>query len=362
MTDGGSIDPALAQRSLARRLLRWGVRGALVVMLLMAVLLTAGFMWERVASARFTDDFPPPGRIVTLDDGRALHFVVKGEGEPTLVLQSGAGGPYTDWSPVFNDLAETTRVIAYDRPGYGWSDPSETTSAASITADLHEGLAALDVAGPIVLVGHSVGGFYVRHHASVHPDRVVGLVLVDSSHEEQLARVPTPVAEMMESMQTMMKAMAFGSQFGLLRALHAAGAHPMLAADASPRRVAMMNRSAVLSAIVREYGSFATSMAQVRAVAAPFGDLPIVVLSATEPPRGIPPEMEQHLEAMQAAWREMQAELAELSTNARHVSVADAGHYVQFDRPDVVVGEITAMIDAIRADEPLAPVEQASAN
>jgi len=346
---------APVNRSLTRRLVRWGLRAVLALLVLLAVLLAAGYAWEQVASSRFADDYPPPGQLVTLADGRSLHVVVKGGGEPTLVLESGAGGAHTDWFAVFDELAETTRVIAYDRAGYGWSDPSQETGITGITADLHAALEALDVSGPLVLVGHSIGGVYVRHYASLHPENIAGLVFVDSSHEEQAERMPPAVVRMLASIQSMASLAATGARFGLLRALYAVGAHPMLPAGGSERYAAMMNRSTVLSALSREYENIPDSMAQSRAVAVSFDELPILVLSATEPPRGLPPDMEQHVDAMQSLSRELQAELAALSTNARHLWVPDAGHYVQFDQPDVVVKEITAMIEAIRSGERLAP-------
>ena len=344
------VETPRAKRSLARRLVRWAIRGAAAFGLLIVVLLAAGFLWERAASAGFEDKYPAPGKKVTLSDGRALHFVVKGEGEPTLVFESGAGGPHTDWARVIDELAETTRVIAYDRAGYGWSDPSSETNSALIIADLHEGLAGLGVTEPIVLVGHSIGGVYVRHYASVYPDDVAGLVFVDSSHEEQMERIPPAVAEMMNSQLSMIRAVAVGSRFGMLRALSAVGANPMTHEDMAEVQQAMKNRSSTIRAVVREMSSIEESSRQAKLAARPFGDLPFLVLSATKAPEGVPPEMAEHLDAMQATWRELQAELAGLSSNSRHVPVPDAGHYVQFDRPDVVIDEIGVMIQGFRTD------------
>ena len=95
------------------------------------------------------------------------------------------------WSGVIPALAAFTRVVSYDRPNTiaGASDPAPMPrTAADVVADLHALLDAAAVPGPYVLVGHSVGGLFVRLFASRYPDEVAGLVLVDASHEEQDVR------------------------------------------------------------------------------------------------------------------------------------------------------------------------------
>ena len=345
---------AKAERLLARRILRWFVRGVAALLVLVVALLAAGFAWDQVASRGFAKRFPAPGQLVRLPDGRDMHFVVKGEGEPTLVLESGAGGPHTDWAPVFDELAETTRVIAYDRAGYGWSDPSTGSGAAAITADLHAGLDALGVDEPLVLVGHSIGGPYIRHYASAYPEQVVGMVFVDSSHEDQMSRMPAPMVEMMGTMSQMVRVAAFASRFGVLRALDWFGAHPFTYDGMPDERRAMALRSSTTRAYAREMGGFEKTMRQARDAAAPFGDMPILVLAATSLDlEAAPAAMREYADDITAAWAEMQAELAERSSNSRLVPVPEAGHYIQFDRPDVVIEEIRAMVQAIREGEAL---------
>jgi pimeloyl-ACP methyl ester carboxylesterase len=345
------------RRPRRRRLLRWTVRIAATLFTGILVLGAAGFAWDQIASRGFESAYPAPGRQVQLPDGRDLHFVVRGDGTPTLVLVSGAGGPYTDWLPVLDDLAETTRVVAYDRAGYGWSDPSSSSGAAAVTADLHHGLAALGVDGPIVLVGHSIGGPYIRHYAATHPDRIVGLVFVDSSHEDQMNRMPAPMVEMMDRMTTVFQVAAFASRFGVLRALDVFGAHPFTYEGMPAARRAMALRSSTTRAYAREMGSIETTIQQTLAAAVPFEDLPILVLSATTLDLSqVPPSMHEYADEMQANWNEMQAELAALSTDSRLVPVPAASHYVQFDRPDVVVSEIRAMLEAMRQKRPLASI------
>lgn len=348
-----------AKWSVRQILIRWFKRSAVALVVVLAV----GFIWDQMAIRAFETKYPQPGKKVRLPDGRNLHFVIKGEGEPTLVFQSGAGGPHTDWASVIDKLAQTTRVVAYDRAGYDWSDPSSASDLESITRDLRDGLKLLEIDGPIVLVGHSIGGTYIRHYASSYPDRVVGMVFVDSSHEEQRERMPPPMVERMDSISKRVQVGAFASRFGLLHALDSIGASPLASEDTPKRRRAMAVRSSSVRAYAKEISGLPEAFRQAREAAVALGDKPILVLSATvQDEDAMPPSIREHVGEFKVVWNEMQAELAQLSGNSRHVPVAEAKHYVQVDRPDVVVDEIQAMIEAIRNGERLPTYEVPSSS
>lgn len=121
--------------------------------------------------------------LLTLPDGRRLHHVSRGEGEPVVVLESGLGGSRADWGLVLPGLAGHTRVVAYDRAGLGRSDPDPARRDLDRMADdlghLLDGLGA----ERYVLVGHSLGGPIIRTYAARHPARVAALVLVDPADE-----------------------------------------------------------------------------------------------------------------------------------------------------------------------------------
>ena len=119
------------------------------------------------------------------DDGRRLKLTCWGEGSPTVVLDSGHpdGTGIADFgsSEFARALATETRVCAYDRAGWGASDPApnEPRSADDVVEDLHALLDAADVDGPFVLAGSSFGGMIVSHYAERYPDDVEGVVLLD---------------------------------------------------------------------------------------------------------------------------------------------------------------------------------------
>jgi pimeloyl-ACP methyl ester carboxylesterase len=112
------------------------------------------------------------------------------ETQPTVILEAGTGDSSEVWNAVQEQVQKFVRVCSYDRLGLGKSDKVAVThTAGEIVEDLHGLLHAVPVPGPYVMVGHSIGGIYVRKYAALFPTEVKGLVLLDSAHEEQFSRV-----------------------------------------------------------------------------------------------------------------------------------------------------------------------------
>ena len=117
---------------------------------------------------------------VEIGDGRSLYRVCRGEGLPTVILESGDGAGLNQWNQVMTQIAEVTRVCAYDRGGLGRSDPvTGCRHLSDLTGDLAQLLEAADVPGPYVLVGTSGGGYVTAGLAIERPDEVAGIVLLD---------------------------------------------------------------------------------------------------------------------------------------------------------------------------------------
>jgi pimeloyl-ACP methyl ester carboxylesterase len=135
------------------------------------------------------ETYDAPGRRVTLPGGRRLNFVCMGSGSPTVILESGFGAGAFAWGKTQPRIAAVTRVCAYDRAGYGWSDPGPMPrDGAAIARDLDWGLKAAKISGPYVLVGHSAGGLYARLFAARRRREIAGIVFVDTSIEHQSQR------------------------------------------------------------------------------------------------------------------------------------------------------------------------------
>jgi pimeloyl-ACP methyl ester carboxylesterase len=126
---------------------------------------------------------PPLGQLVDLG-GRKLHLHCTGKGSPTVIVENGSASFSIDWALVQPQVERFTRICTYDRAGFAWSDYGPTSNAVEETMDdLSLLLKAASVPPPYVLVGHSIGGLYVRAYQRRHPEDVVGMVLVDATPE-----------------------------------------------------------------------------------------------------------------------------------------------------------------------------------
>ncbi len=124
--------------------------------------------------------FDPPGRMVEVR-GTPLHLHPSGSGTPTVVLEAGIAATSLSWALVQAEIARRTTVVSYDRAGLGWSGPCVTARTPSvIAAELQEALHVAGLPGPYILVGHSFGGLVVQRFAALYPGDVLGAVLVDA--------------------------------------------------------------------------------------------------------------------------------------------------------------------------------------
>ncbi len=171
-----------------RRLRSWIRRGVLGLVIGLVALAVIGVIYQAFGTQIYRRVYPPPGELVDVG-GYTLHINCVGEGSPTVILESGSGANSTAWANIQPEVADTTRVCAYDRAGSGWSEPgSGPGDPQQIAEELHTLLGNAEIDGPYVLVGHSFGGLYVSMYADLYPEEVAGMVLVDSSHPEQSAR------------------------------------------------------------------------------------------------------------------------------------------------------------------------------
>jgi pimeloyl-ACP methyl ester carboxylesterase len=311
-----------------------------------AALVVTGAIYQAVASARDRQRFPPPGRLIDLG-GHRLHFHCMGEGSPTVVIEGAGAGASTEWREIQREVAKGTRVCVYDRGGYGWSDGGpEPRTSDRIVDELHTLLHRAGAPTPYVLVGHSLGGVHVRHYARRFPDQVAGLVLVDSSHENQLVRLPAEARTLEQQVRALGVARIL-ARFGVLRLAEVLGlGHSIPGYDeltAEGRAVAL--RSSVADSLHSELGNVETGVREAEAVDPDLGNIPIAVLS-----RGVPIRYRSGVSVEQAerVWRDLQADLSALSTNSRHIIAEGSSHYVHLDQPDVVVDAIKWVVDEVR--------------
>ena len=335
----------------SKRRFRWKVllrRIALGIGGIFVVLLGVGYVYEQLALRQVAAAYRPPGKLVDIG-GRRIHIHVEGEGTPTVILESGLGSYSLSWKEVVPEIAKFTQVVSYDRAGLGWSDPSpHVRDSEGAVADLKAALAAAEISGPFVLVGHSLGGVYVRHFAYDYPNEVAGMVLVDSSHEEQLDRLPLEAQRQLAKLPNRIWLASQAARFGLVRMyvnVQMRDGNRNATGQASLRFLA---RRSQLFAAYKEAKALSASLSQTKEAMVPWQDLPLHVLTAGDFEGNIPQDFP--VAEFQQAWEEMQSELVSRSPRGKWDVIEDAPHNIQAKRPDAVIDAVRRVVDEVRRD------------
>ena len=320
-----------------------------LIVLFVSTTLTAGANNKR----DFAENYPPIGQMVDVG-GYRLHLYCTGEaqrGEPTVIVEAGSGSVGLMWALVQDEVAKSARICTYDRAGLGWSESSPKPRTADvITDELHTLLVNAEIDGPYILVGHSLGGIFVREYQYKHPDEVVGIILVDSG-DGGLATYMEGTAYM-QMMSQFIGASKTLSDTGLIKVITGLSAlfpsEPMyqtLPAEVSETIQAMMVKTTEAGSV--EVAALPIIWEENRAHQTSLGDLPLTVIvhgycnSCSKDPAELAKE--------EAGWLEMQKYLASLSSNSELIIASpQTGHDVQVDEPGLVVDAIQRMVEAVR--------------
>lgn len=333
--------------------MRWVLRIARALAAALVLALAVGATWQAWVTGHDRAEHPAPGRMLTVE-GMDLHLDCRGTGRPIVVLEAGLTSGSTSWVLVHDAMSRDTEVCAYDRPGLDWSEPGEGPARADVVARrLHALLGAAGLEGPYVLVGMSAGGVYVRTFRKLYPTDVAGLVLVDSSHEQQGLRLPAMAGS--EQTDRLLALCVWLQPLGLVRML---GALDTILDDydlpPAAREVfrANLNQSHTCRTMRDELAGF---MPDVRQAGPPatLGDLPLIVLSQGKPPEAIAAlgMTEAMAQAQRAQWDILQTELAALSTRGERRIAYESGHAIQLEQPAIVVQAVADMVAALRTGQ-----------
>ncbi|HEY2465500.1 MAG TPA: alpha/beta hydrolase [Steroidobacteraceae bacterium] len=330
---------------------RWIKRIALTIGGLIVAAVLVGAAYEQIMRWRSAKEYPAQGRLVDIG-GRHMQIDCRGSGAPIVVFEAGLDTMGSlSWSKVHDAIAATTRACAYSRAGIMWSEPRTGKFEPDNEArDLHALLLGAGERAPFVMVGHSLGGPYIMNFTRLYPQDVAGLVFVDASHPDQVGRMTQVAGKKMDAGMTLFKVASALSWTGIPRLVAVNSENPSIPANAKHAEDAYASSS--LGSALQELESLDATLAaagQLRQL----DDRPIVVLTATKPyPAAMLKAMQmttQQGAQIQAVWRDMHNEEASWSHHSRHELVPDATHYIQFDRPDVVIAAVREVVNDVRA-------------
>jgi pimeloyl-ACP methyl ester carboxylesterase len=276
---------------------------------------------------------PPAGRFVVVD-GVRLHYVEHGAGRP-VVLIHGDGGSVADFtlSPLFAPLTEGFHVLAFDRPGFGYSDRAVCALGSPLVqaALLHNALARLGIHEPI-LVGHSRGGAIALAYALRYPDAVAAVVALAPGAYPPAPRLLRPLVP---AARVVIAALA-------RTVVVPAGSARHFALVAAAMNIAFEPKGTVPPSYLRVAASMFLRPCQIDAWAADVLEGPYVMAAlAPRYPELRPPLVIVQGEADRSVAPEVSRRLLAAVPGSRLVLLPGAGHMLQF-------GEPRAVLDAIR--------------
>lgn len=332
-----------------------------IVVAILALVVLAGWLYQKVGTVRDRKRYPAPGELVDLN-GHSLHFFSRGEGSPAVIFESGLMTTVLSWAEIQPEVAKATRALCYDRAGLGWSDPGATPrDADQIVKELHQLLVQADVSPPYILVGHSFGGLTARLFAARFPEQVAGLVLIDpvapgewnpaSEHNQKRIRTG---ARILRRATVLSRIGVIRFVSFLLRAgvktiaepvvrLMSKGAPKGDGTSSSPlfwnlppseRAMAPVFwvQPKFTETIADQLENFPRSAAQV-ASAENLEGMPVTVISAANTPAE---RKKEHIRT------------AQLSESGTHLTATRSGHWIMTDEPELVLQAIQEMIERAR--------------
>lgn len=261
-------------------------------------------------------------------DGRRIHVTCFGPIDPTVptvLFEAGGATPSDTWDVVVDAISPTRRTCEYDRAGTGASPlpPGPRRTMKDVVADLEAVLDQAGIDGPFVLVGHSMAVWPESVYAAAHPEEVAGVVLVDprAPHVSDRFRAALPSPRTGEP-----EAVRMWREEDLGAFEH----DPSL----NPEHLDLTRSAAQASRVLDAPGPL-------------FGDVPMIVLSASDsdvPFSDLPPRIVKQFHTI---WLEEQRALAEESTNSTFLVVPDTRHEIQIEQPQAVIDAIESVMAAV---------------
>ncbi len=296
--------------------------------------------------------------FVSLNNKRMEVFQKGNHGTPILIL-TGMGCSFDEWVEVAESLSKTNRIIMFHRPGLGESEiEEEIRTTTSTMEEAHHLLAILDIAEPVIMIGHSYGGLCVQHFTKVYPHKVRALVLVDStSHDlEKLDTLDLPILnqnssdkEWLEDCQTY----AHLTEEELRKIIQ-----PVLTENqkrlpmpVQERLINFQQKPYLYKAMKSEAENWKADAKIIKELG-PFPDTPLLVIGRDKEyviqqgvEEGLP---ESELMLLENTWEQLIKEQAKLSKKSRVVFAEKSGHSVHLDSPDYIIAAIQDITADIR--------------
>jgi pimeloyl-ACP methyl ester carboxylesterase len=258
----------------------------------------------------------------------SLQVRIAGTGTPAVIIDSGIGDTMDRLQKVQERLAQTTRVVTYNRAGYGQSQSGPLPRHSGREAEEMKALLdAAPVPGPYVVVGHSLGALNVQVFAAKYPEDVVGIVLLDPPPLTFIRGEEYPdLLDMAERMTAEWQAIADSG--------------------AGSTDVQERAKAKLFAMIASEHRELIGESARLVSEISSYGRTPLLVMAA-----GVPnPAFGEIAEEFQEYWVEQSRLLTSRSSKGQFVFAEDSSHYLYVDELGLVVDSILSIVAQARAE------------
>ncbi|MDJ0718384.1 MAG: alpha/beta hydrolase [Prochloraceae cyanobacterium] len=297
--------------------------------------------------------YKPPGQLIDIG-GYKLHLYSQGKGNVTVVIDHSLGG--LDGYFLIKKIAKITRVCIYDRPGYGWSDPSpKKRCSEEVVRELDTLLSRAGIEPPYILVGDSFGSYNVRLYAHYFPEKVVGIVLTDGLHEKEMLKMSPLLTALKLFFISGFIMSALGSILGIVRILGNIGIFELIKKELRqfPSQTLGRVKRSFYSyqhwiTMWREMWNLDASARQV-SKANNLSNIPIVSIKSSTFIRRSLLNFYMPLKAADRLRDKMHAELLKLSTNSTQIKATKSSHFVWVDEPETIASAIQQLLQKIKA-------------
>jgi pimeloyl-ACP methyl ester carboxylesterase len=311
------------------------------------LLLATGVIYEAISGYLGVKKYPPQGEMVNVGEYN-LHVNKHGDGKPVIILEAGSMSSSTVWGDIPNQLANYGTVVTYDRGGYGWSEKAKTDrTGQNIVKELYTALNKAGIEGPYILVGHSLGGMYVRLFAQTYQDEVAGLLLLDSRPEDFSKEAKAifleagidPVLEGAppEYVMSALKVTGIMRIMGQLNLLD-------FPSENKDQLINIEMRTKTFQVLHEEIKYMTQLENDIRQQS--LGNLPLTIIAA-----GIPMDStllgmtKEQGDKLDNIWKRQQKQMMDLSSNSSFTIAEKSGHAIMIDEPELVIKEVKLMVE-----------------
>jgi len=317
---------------------------------------------DGVNSLVITDPvYTAPAKLVDIGHGQRLNLYCLGAGSPAVIFDAGMGDSTISWALVQQAVSKRTRACSFDRAGLGFSDAAVRPSTPrNQSEDLHALLKAARIQPPYVLVAHSLAGMNARVYADMYRGQIVGMVLVEGSHEDQSVRgwaIGDPGQK--ERYDAFLKD-AHGcideARKGLVKGTDVF--KKCVGDTDDPRFSTAINAAQEKYAVTVKWQSavaserenvFYESAAETRASRKSFGDMPLIMLTHSPFPKS-KDETQDMRNQRTLLWEDLHSQVAAMSTRGINIIVPNSSHYIQYEHPQIVVDAVMQAVDTSKRE------------